>query len=334
MLHPLVLAILALDTVAALLLLAGAVVAVRVLIGWQPGDAHRAQLQLERRVESASLQGRLAWGLWLMATLIWGIAIAGVLPNLVPGAMCGTGVMEAMGGHGGRALALRLIALALLGGWHLIDRLDRSTPHGDLTEASARGLLLITPIALLSAWHTWGAFARLDTQQPVDCCAVVYDAVAGSGGLLHGHPPELWLWPTAIGAAMLLPLSLRAWRGRAGPMLGLLSPLWALVAGGALINVLAAYHYEVLHHHCPWCLFLAEHGRVGYPLFAALAVIIAEGGAAWIASRVAKLRPALAPAAHRRIRRAGIALMLALAVYAWLAVWPALAWRLSRGVWM
>ncbi|MCB9526065.1 MAG: hypothetical protein H6702_22200 [Myxococcales bacterium] len=337
-LHPLLLALLALDAAAAVLVVAAAVPAVKALLDWRPGAADRAQLALERRLEAASLQGRLAFAAWGTGLLVWAVAVASVLPALVPGAMCGTGVMEAMGGAGGRALLLRLGALLALGAWHLVDRLDRARPDGAAAQAAAKGLLLATPVVLLAAWDSVGAVLRLDTHTAVDCCAVVYDATKAQGGALGQVDAAGWLWSAgSLGAAVLVLAGWVAVRARPGPAaaaLGVLAPLWVLPAGGALIQVLAAYRYEVLAHRCPWCLFLAEHGRVGYPLFGALALVALEGGAAGIIRGLARGRPGLAEAAHGRLRRAGLAVVGAVLLFGWLALAPALRWYQRTGVWL
>ncbi len=278
MLPPLILALWALDLAAVGLLAAATMPALRVLLGWHPGSADRRQLRLERQLEASALQARWAFAAWALGTALWAVAVAGVLPDLVPGAMCGTGVFEAMAGRGDRALALRGLALAALGGWHLVHRLGASRPDGALAEAGARGLLLALPIVALAAWDGVTALGRLDTHSAVDCCAVVYDAVRqGDSGVL-AHLTEAH-WARALigasGAVLVLALAVlarpnRAWSARA---LALAAPAWALIAGGALVQVLAPYRYGVLAHRCPWCLFLAEHGRVGYPLFAALLLV-------------------------------------------------------------
>ena len=112
--HPVLVAVLALDAMALALLGAAVVTAVRVVLGWAPDSSASAQLTLEARADSASLLGRLGAAALLGATLLLVGAIARVLPSIVPGAMCGTGVLQSMDGLGGRALALRGVALGLL----------------------------------------------------------------------------------------------------------------------------------------------------------------------------------------------------------------------------
>jgi hypothetical protein len=110
--------------------------------------------------------------------------------------------------------------------------------------------------------------------------------------------------------------------------------LWVPVAAIALVRVLAAYHYGVLHHHCPWCLFLPVHGGVGYPLFGALMVAAFEGAAAWGAAAIAARYPVVEPAGAARVRRSGRRVVAAVLLFFLLSAGPALLWRLRFGVWM
>jgi hypothetical protein len=339
-LHPLILAIAAVDLCALALVLAAAVTAMRVVIGWSPGSAERAQLALERRSETASLLGRLAWGLTVAAGLLLVAGMAGVLPDLVPGAMCGTGVVRASDGAATRALITRSLAVASLASWHLLDRLDRSSPLAPLRPASARALLLSTPLLVLAVRDTAALFGSLDPYQAVACCSVVYDAV-GLDGAGISLAERSWLLPAAgLGALALAAVgALLRWGPtgalRVGSSLaGLLAVVWLPLAVTALISELTPYHYQVLQHHCPWCLFLGEHSMLGYPLFGALAVIALEGPGATLASRVGERVPEVTGEAARRVRSAGLRLLIATVVFALLAGGPALLWRLRHGVWM
>ena len=64
------------------LLLLAALTQARVVVGWQPGAPTRAQLQLERRAETASLQGRWAVAVFVLGSVVYGVALAAVLPPL------------------------------------------------------------------------------------------------------------------------------------------------------------------------------------------------------------------------------------------------------------
>jgi hypothetical protein len=340
--HPLLLSVLAMDLLAAAFTAAAALSSLQIAGNWSPKSADEAQIALERKAETASLQGRAGCLLLLGSTLVLVIGIAAVLPDLVPGAMCGTGVLQATRGAGGRALAVRALALGLLAAWHLLDRMNRSRPDFPLATAAARALLLASPAVFLAVCDTVRAVLRLDVHRPVDCCSILYDRLitAGPAGGGLEIPESYVLWGFAVGGAALLLLGIRMWRAsmHAGTgiavMAGFTALLWTPAAASALVRTLAAYHYGVLQHRCPWCLFLPDHGRVGYPLFGALIVVALEAGAALVCSLVASRVPTLADKARARTRAAGFRIALATALFLALSGLPPILWRLRFGVWM
>lgn len=337
-LHPFVPALLAVDLAAVVLVLTAAPGAARVAAGWRPGDPGPDQLALERTAEGVSLRMRWAAALVLLGGLGLATAISGVLPPLVPGAMCGTGVVQATGGAAGRALGLRLLALLILAGWRAVDRLDRTGPTAPLTPTAVRLALLATPVVVLAALGTGDALLRLDVQTPVDCCAAVFDAVR-SGAPDRGVDVSDGVLLAAAGVLGGLTLlsavtTLRRPRRRIATILpGLAIPAVPLAAW-ALVRVLAAYHYGVLNHHCPWCLFLVNHRAVGYPLFASLLLTALEAVALTTAVAVLRQQPRLSAAATAAVRRSAVLILASTAVFWLLAAGPALAWRLRYGVWM
>lgn len=341
-LHPLLLSVLAMDLLAAVFVSAAALSGMQIAANWSPESPEAAQIVLERRAETVSLQGRTVCVLLFAATLVLVIGITGVLPDLVPGAMCGTGVLQATKGAGGRALALRGLAVALLAAWHLLDRLNRTRPDSPLATAAARALLLATPAVFLAVTDTFRAILRLEVHRPVDCCSVLYDQVrtasqAGGGSLV----PEAYpVWGLAMGGGILLLFGLFLWRSPRNPgkrvtgLAALTALLWIPVAAAALVNTLASYHYGVLQHRCPWCLFLPEHRLVGYPLFGALILVGLEAGAAGICTAVGARIPGLVSEAHKRARTAGLRITLAAVLFLALSGLPPILWRLRFGVWM
>jgi len=336
LIHPLTLAIAAADLAATALLAAAAWHAAAVASGWRPAAADAEQLRLERRAEAGSLLARWGAALFLLAGLLLIAAVAASLPAVVPGAMCGTGVVQATGGAADRALALRLLALVLLALWRAGDRLDRGAPRAPLAPQAARLLLLAVPVAVVAAVGTWRALAALDVHTPVECCAAVYDTAASArearttGGLSDGA----LLAAAAAGWLLLLVSAVGSWRTRIATqrLAAAAAAAWTPLAALALVRVLSAYHYGVLHHHCPWCLFLPEHRLVGYPLFGALLLVLLDAPAAALALSWGRRADETAAAALARAaaRRRQAALLL----FALLAAGPPLWWRWAHGVWL
>ena len=129
MAHPLILTVLLLDVLLLALIGKAAVKSTMIVLSWAPSSASRKQLQLERLAETVSVEMNWALALSGLSTLTMIVLLTNVLPPLVPGAMCGTGVLQAMGGRGGRAIALRLLAFTALYFWKLIEDLNRTCPQ-------------------------------------------------------------------------------------------------------------------------------------------------------------------------------------------------------------
>ena len=338
--HPIVLAVVVLDSLSVLLILAAGLDALAVVLSWAPASPTARQVRLERRAESAALRARVATFLFLASTLAFVLAVASVLPGLVPGAMCGTGVLQAMGGDGPQAFALRMASVGVLGAWHLLDRLDRTRPEAPLITVSGRAILLAIPLVTMAVWRTLDALRGLEGQGPVDCCSVVYDGVRNAG--TSAGPDGTWLLPAVlVGAAILVALGGAmaavprvARRPFTAQALAILAAGWIPAAAVVLVRDLSSYHYGVLAHHCPWCLFAGRHGAVGYPLFGALAVVALDAGGAALAGTIGRRFPQLARPVADRVRGAALRVALAVLVFLVLGAGPALLWRIRNGVWM
>ena len=275
--HPLLLAIISAEIVALLLLLAAALTSLRTALHWQPQSADSRQLSLEAEVEKASIQGRAAFWLFLFCAFLIVFGIANVFHEDIPGAMCGTGVCQAMAGGAAKLLLYTGLVLLLMQFWYELDRLNRMLVEMPLTEMNARIFLVILPVALLTLMQTYEAFAGIHPHRPVDCCAVVYDQfpTLKHASSIAGLDDPWWIGAFIVVSLALLCLSVAmnfsaAAHRKLRLALATTSWLWLPVAALTLVNVLSAYHYEVLQHHCPWCLFLPEHGLVGYPLYGAM----------------------------------------------------------------
>ncbi len=340
--HPVVLSVVLVDLLASLCWTVAAAGAIPVASGWKAGAATRGQLLLERRAEEVSSLARLGLGLHVVAAFSLLIAINHVLPSIVPGAMCGVGVLQAMPG-GWLAVAVRCLAFFLLWGWAVMDALDRRVPLAPLSVASAKALLVAVPAAWVAAWQTGEALLHVDVQHPVSCCAVVYDlaregaststvAVAGDA---HTVATALLGLALLAGALVLRERAARSLpRGWVASSIALGALAWAALAAWVLVDVAAPYLYGVLGHRCPLCFFLLQHHGVGYALFGSLLIATAGAVALAVASNAGARSAAVVPSARVFVRWAAVAVVAGIALFAVMAAGPAVVWRLRFGVWI
>jgi hypothetical protein len=340
--EPTLLAVLATDLIVMLLILSASVTAYRVLLHWKPESAETKQLNLEIASETSSIKVRAGTFALFFSTIVLIVAISNVLPSIVPGAMCGTGVIQATHAMVTRGLVFRFIAIFILFLRCELEKVDRAIPDSLLVQHNSRLLLMALPVVFLSMTSTFEIISNLNISQPVDCCAAVYDVVRSSSdiSILRNIPDILWVSAFLTGSFLLIVLGSRMWRSsrlrsfNEMIFLTLSGFLWVIIAWITLLWVFLSYHYQVLNHHCPWCLFLFEHHLVGYPLFGALALIVFEGSMALAATSIGNKYPRLQFTALSRIKKAGFRLVSAVFLFLMISGLPAVFWRLKHGVWI
>jgi hypothetical protein len=340
--HPLLIAVIVGDLLSLLLWLGAAGTAFQIVTQWVPQSAKREQIQLERKAETARLSAKFSLAVFFLSTALLIIGITNVFPEIVPGAMCGTGVLQATDGLAGRALMVRFFVFFIMALWLTYEKLNLSRPDAPLTMYNSRVLLLALPFFLLAVITTFRGILRIDSHQPVDCCAVVYDQFhyLAAARQIAGIPNIFWVgtfWMLTTLMLLCAVWSLKTKRThgeKATGSLAVITVIWVSIAVVTLVRVYAAYFYQVLHHHCPWCLFLPEHKFVGVPLFGALIIITLEGPISYLAVKAAANYPDLLPGARRRSRLAALRLLLAAVAYMGMVALPAIYWRLLYGVWL
>jgi hypothetical protein len=337
--HPILLSVSALDLLAVAALSASLFAVFPVSVRWHPGSPDRAQLLLERRAEAGAMTAHAATVFLLLSTGLLVVAFSLVLPGTIPGAMCGTGVLQAVGDAGVRALGFRLLALLCLSAWQLLEGLNRSRPDAPLTETGVRVLLASSPVVLLGIAETQRALWGLDFGQAVDCCARIYDPVSGGGARGAGIEGRYWAAAFVLlsAAAGAVAAALR-WSDSMRPgrvwMLAAFVCFWLPAAAVSLVHVFSPAIFGVLAHPCPWCLFLPEHGMVGFVLFGAMAVAAREGLLVPVAAWTVRIDGALRVPAADRVSKAAGRVLAALAVFFLFSAGPTLLWRIRYGVWI
>ncbi len=338
--HPLVWSFWAAAASGSLLYALAAMRSMDVVANWAPMQADAGQLRRERHAESAALLGQGSMACLVVAAVMGLIGIAMVWHRIIPGAMCGTGVLQAMGIVGPRAMFFWGLTITLLYGWWVMNGLDDHHPQGVLIPTSARLLVTAAPFLALALVHSWQALMRVDGAPPVSCCAAVYDQVlddASTSTIMARLTPAA-VWGSLVGGVGLstaaLSIATRIPGRRLGATIAAMAIAWSMLGAVCVKHVWSAYYYEVLSHPCPWCLFLADYHGAGFFIFACLAAVSLEGVAFWVADHVYGTHPVLARPADRRRRTAAWRILAGFTAFTILTLGAAIAWRLRNGVWM
>ncbi|MGA6925480.1 MAG: hypothetical protein WBY88_07350, partial [Desulfosarcina sp.] len=293
----------------------------------------------ERRTESAVLLGHWALGCLAVAAMTGLAGIAVAWHRSIPGAMCGTGVLQALGTDGSRAMIFWGVSLTLLYAWRVLDRLDGQNPASVLTRDNARMMVSAAPFLTLALFYSWQGLMRVENVPPVNCCAAVYDQVLDAPSLSAAvkRLVPFCLWSSLVGTVALLVIAgvtIRTPHYGSGALTGIVAILWALTAVVTVKWVWSATYFQVLSHPCPWCLFQSHYWGAGFFIFGCVAIVVMEGMALWLADRIRHQHPVLADPAIRRRRQSACRMVAALIIYAFLTAGPAIAWRVQTGVWI
>ena len=187
------------------------------------------------------------------------------LSNLIPGAMCGAGVIKA-NEYGNPLLSLKIIILFLSGLWLSMNSIDLKAKSYPYLKLKSWFFILI--FLLLSGEFILDIlyFTHIETTNPVSCCSVIFGQTGGANGLPFGLdiPKLLILFYLLFALIVLTTVSDLA------VMSIIASVLFGVIAYYAVVYFFGTYIYELPTHLCPFCMLQDHYYYVGYLLWGLL----------------------------------------------------------------
>ena len=187
------------------------------------------------------------------------------LSNLIPGAMCGAGVIKA-NEYGNPLLSLKIIILFLSGLWLSMNSIDlkaKSYPYLKLKSwFFVLIFLLFSAEFLLDILY----FTHIETTNPVSCCSVIFGQIGGANGLPFG----LDISKLLILFYLLFALVILTTVSEMAVMSIIASLLFGVIAYYSVVYFFGTYIYELPTHLCPFCMLQDHYFYVGYLLWGLL----------------------------------------------------------------
>lgn len=187
------------------------------------------------------------------------------LSDLVPGAMCGAGVIKA-NAYGNPLLALKIVILFLSGLWLSINTIDLKAKRYPYLKLKSWLFLFI--FVLLSAEFLLDIlyFTHIETTNPVSCCSVIFGQTGGANSLPLGLDiPKLLMLFYLLFALIVLSLLSSL------PLVSIASGiLFVMVGYYAVVYFFGTYIYELPTHKCPFCMLQDHYYYVGYVIWGSL----------------------------------------------------------------
>ena len=184
------------------------------------------------------------------------------LSDLIPGAMCGAGVIKA-NRYGNPLLTLKIVVLFLSGLWLSLNTIDLKAKNYPYIRV--KSWLFMVIFLLLSAEYLLDLlyFTHIETTNPVSCCSVIFGQSGGANGL----PLGLDIPKLLILFYLLFALTVLTIMTDFTVVSMFASLLFLIVSYYAVVDFFGTYIYELPTHKCPFCMLQDHYYYVGYLLW-------------------------------------------------------------------
>ena len=285
--HPPILALILASGLAAAVLAAAALFALRLLAGWDPSSGSEGQIGLEKTTGLVSTVVAFVLVLEAASLVLFAFNADRMAPLFV-GAMCAVGTLQASP-WGFPTLWAKIVVFFAAFVWLAVDRADGRTRDFALVRRKYVGLLLLAPLVFAEGGLELAYFLDLKADTITSCCGRLFgEEKPNLGGDLASLDARTAMILLGGGLGVAVVAGLLAGRGRLFAVVhGAVSLGVFALALAAIVAAIAPWVYEQPHHHCPFCILKREYGHVGFalylPLFLATGAALASGVLALLA---------------------------------------------------
>ncbi len=182
-----------------------------------------------------------------------------ILSDLVPGAMCGAGIIQA-NEYGNPLLLLKIMILFLSGFLITINGLDLLAKDYPYTKRKSWFFIAIFILLTVEIGLDILYFTSIETSQPVTCCSVIFGQTGGANAIPMGLDiSKLLLLFYLLYLLIILTIV-------SGYPVGIIlsNILFLFVAYYAIVYFFGTYVYELPTHKCPFCMLQSSYYYIGY----------------------------------------------------------------------
>lgn len=234
-----------------------------ILRRWDFGSTSSLQYKLEKRAYLVVLIILFTLSFKVLQLPFFSFTID-KLSAIVPGAMCGAGVITA-NEYGPLLMSLKVVILFLTGIWLILNDEDLRAKEYPYFKAKFWFFTIIFLFVVIESILDVFYLANISILSPVACCSTIYGAVGGSELPFDLDVTRLLLlFYLFYGLAVVTALYRYAF-------ISLLSNvLFLYVSYYAVVYFFGTYVYELPTHKCPFCMLQKEYFYVGYLIWGTL----------------------------------------------------------------
>lgn len=267
LLTPEVLTLLILNILFALFSVLAFALSIRIYLKWDMNSTSQTQYSLEKQSYLSATIIKYIFAI-KVPLFIFFIFTLDKISNVLTGAMCGAGVVDATK-YGTYLIILKIINLYLFAYWLKLNSEDMKDENQPYTRLKF-GLFIVLFFFFMSEITLEGVmFNAIEIDKMVSCCGSIYSSSADSA-IANIFSIDTTALLSLFYANFFLIALFYVLKSRY--LFALSNMLFIVVALIALISFFGGYIYELPSHHCPFCLLQRDYHYIGYIIYLALFV--------------------------------------------------------------
>lgn len=266
-LNPEVLAILILNAIFAIFATIAFILSVKIFLRWDLNSVSQTQYKLEKQSFLTATIIKYIFAIKLPLFLFF-IFTLDKISNVITGAMCGAGVVDATE-YGTYLFLLKIINIYMFAFWLVLHNLDIKQEKQPYTKVKF-GFFIIAFFLFMTELVVEGLmFSALDIDKMVSCCGSIYSS-SSSSYISNIFVIDTTLLLTLFYGNFLLIMLFYFLKNRY--LYAMANVTFIIISIISLIAFFGTYIYELPTHHCPFCFLQKEYNYIGYLIYVVLFV--------------------------------------------------------------
>jgi len=264
-LSPEILAMMILNTMFALFGIVAFILSIKIYLKWNINATTKLQYNLEKQSFLTATIIKYIFVIKLPLFLFF-IFTLDKLSNILPGAMCAAGVVDATA-YGTYLFILKIINIYLFGFWLVLHYLDIKQENLPYTKVKFGFFIVIFLLFMLEIVVEMLMFFAIDPNKLVNCCGTLYSSNATSYiSMIFAidHKTLLFIFYSNFIAIILF------YKFKLKQLFTIANFLFVIIAIVSIIAFFGTYIYELPTHHCPFCFLQKDYYYVGYAIYTLL----------------------------------------------------------------
>ncbi len=239
--------------------------ALKIYLQWDINSHSQTQYKLEKQSYLSATIIKFIFSIKVPLFLFF-IFTLDKLSDLLSGAMCGAGVVDATI-YGNYLFALKILNIYLFAYWIALNHEDLKDPKQPYTKAKFGFFLILYFLFISETVLEFSMFNAIDVEDVVNCCGSIYSSTSKSYfATILSWDPSILVGTFYTNYLFILTSYLLRFKY----IFAFFNITFIIVSLTTLITFFGTYIYELPSHHCPFCLLQSDYYYIGYFLYSFL----------------------------------------------------------------